>query len=182
VREFLTPEPIGSFLVLANRSASHASQKGPTVRRTPKLFYLVFFAVLAATTAYPQSNPVPFLNVPLAPPSVGPGGPDLTLTLNGGGFVPGSIVRWNCNALSTTYISGWQLNATVPGSDTASASTASVTVSNPTPSGGTSNVVFFPVHAPVTQVTFTNFPQVSGDFSSGSKVINHSVSFALTVK
>jgi len=96
-----------------------------------------------------------------------PGGPDLTLTLNGGGFVPASVVNWNGKAFSTTFVSGSQLKATVPTADTAAATTASVTVSNPTPGGGTSDVVFFPVHDPVTNVTFTNFPQVSGDFSPG---------------
>jgi hypothetical protein len=129
------------------------------------LFSLILTA--AAAPAFAQSNPVPFLNVPLAPTSVAPGGPDLTLTLNGGGFVPASVANWNGKALTTTFVSGSQLKATVPSADTAAATTASVSVSNPTPGGGTSDVVFFPVHAPVTNVTFTNFPQVSGDFSPG---------------
>jgi hypothetical protein len=87
--------------------------------------------------------------------------------LNGGGFVPGSVARWNGNALSTTFITGSQLKATLPSSDTAASGTAWVTVSNLTPGGGTSNVVFFPVHAPVTNLAFTSFPQISGDFVPG---------------
>jgi hypothetical protein len=47
------------------------------------------------------------------------------------------------------FISGSQLNATVPSADTAA---ASVTVFNPTPGGGASDVIFFPVHAPVTSL------------------------------
>jgi hypothetical protein len=129
------------------------------------LFFLLLTA--AAAAAFAQSNPVPFLNVPIAPTSVAPGGPDLTLTLNGGGFVPASVANWNGKAFSTTFVSGSQLKATVPAADTAAATTASVTVSNPNPGGGTSDVVFFPVHAPVTNVTFTNFPQISGDFTPG---------------
>src|ERR1700733_11956419 len=114
----------------------------------------LFLLILAAATspAFAQSNPVPFLNVPLGPTSVAPGGPDLTLTLNGGGFVPASVVNLNGKALSTTFVSGSQLKAPGPAADTAIATTAFVTVSNPSPGGGTSDIVFFPVHAPVTNV------------------------------
>lgn len=104
------------------------------------LLFLLFTAAAAAASA--QSNPVPFLNVPLVPTSVAPGGPDLTLTLNGGGFVPASVRNWSGKALSTTFIGGSQLKATVPSADTGVAATASATVSNPTQGGSTSDLVF----------------------------------------
>jgi len=43
------------------------------------LFFLILTA--AASPAFAPVKPVPFLNLPLAPTSVAPGGPDLTLTL-----------------------------------------------------------------------------------------------------
>jgi FG-GAP-like repeat/Abnormal spindle-like microcephaly-assoc'd, ASPM-SPD-2-Hydin/FG-GAP repeat len=92
-------------------------------------------------------NPVPVVNQPLVPDATPPGGPEFTLTVNGTGFVSGSVVNWNTTALATQFISGSQLTATVPAADIATASTASVTVVNPAPGGGTSNVAFFTVAA-----------------------------------
>ena len=71
------------------------------------------------------------------------------MTLNGTGFVSGSVVNWNGGGLATQFVSGSQLSAAVPASDIATNTTASVTVTNPGPGGGTSNVVFFPVTANV---------------------------------
>jgi uncharacterized protein (DUF2141 family) len=92
---------------------------------------------------------VPFINQPLVPDAVAPGGPDFTLTVNGTGFVSTSTVNWNGSALATTFVSGSQLTAVVSAADIATASTASVTVVNPPPGGGTSNVVFFTATANV---------------------------------
>jgi hypothetical protein len=60
------------------------------------------------------------------------------LTINGTGFISSSTVRWNGSALAATYFSGSQLQALIPASDLASTGTASVTVINPSPGGGTS--------------------------------------------
>jgi hypothetical protein len=92
--------------------------------------------------SYAQA-PVPFVNQPLVPDATPPGGAQFTLTVNGTGFVSSSVVNWNGNALVTQFVSGSQLTATVPAEDIATASTASVTVVNPAPGGGPSNVVFF---------------------------------------
>ena len=114
------------------------------------------FILFVVTTALAQSNPVPFMNQPLVPMSAAPGGPNFMLTVDGTGFVSGSSVNWNGMPLSTTFVNGSKLTATVPVSNIAKASTASITVSSPNPGGGTSNVVFFPVSAPTT-LQFTGF-------------------------
>lgn len=106
----------------------------------------------------PQANPVPFLNQSLAPTAVVPGGPTFVLNVNGTGFVPGATVDWNTTPLSTTYVDSEHLNALVPAATTATAQTASVTVVNPAPGGGTSNPIYFEVGAPVTSVAFANAP------------------------
>src|SRR5271169_6147222 len=103
---------------------------------------LGFISVLS----YAQA-PVPFINLPLMPDATAPGGAQFTLTVNGTGFVSSSVVNWNGNALATQFVSGSQLTATVPAADIATASTASVTVVNPAPGGGMSNVAFFSVTA-----------------------------------
>ncbi len=119
-----------------------------------KPHFLALFLLCTTALLLAQSNPVPLIDNPLVPASAAPGGPGFTLTVNGTGFVSGSVVNWNGTALATTFKSSSQLTATVPASDIAAAGTASVTVNSPTPGGGTSNVEFFPIRQPFTSVSF----------------------------
>jgi hypothetical protein len=112
-------------------------------------------ALLASSCALAQSNPVPLVNQPLVPMTLPPGGSSFTLTVNGTGFVSGSVVNWNGTPLATTFVSGSQLTATVPASDIASAGTAWVTVVTPGPGGGKSNVQYFDISNTATTLTFT---------------------------
>ena len=107
----------------------------------------------AGGTAWAQSNPVPLINQPLVPDAVAPGGQSFTLTVNGTGFVPGSVVQWNGTALATTYVSSAELTAVVPASDIASAGTASITVASPQ-TGAISNVALFPTTVPTASLSF----------------------------
>lgn len=109
------------------------------------------------------TNPVPFVNQPLVPDAVAPGGPEFTLTVNGTGFVSGSVVNWNGGTLATTFVSSSQLTVTVPAADIAAASTASVTVANPNPGGGTSNVALFPITSATSSVSL-----IRSDYATGS--------------
>jgi hypothetical protein len=113
--------------------------------------------ILFARVAQAESNPVPFMNQPLVPASVAPGGPSFTLIVNGSGFVSGATVNWNGNALATTFVSSAQLTATVPAAATATAGTASITVVNPG-TASASNVVFLPVTTFTPAPTFGNAP------------------------
>jgi FG-GAP-like repeat/Abnormal spindle-like microcephaly-assoc'd, ASPM-SPD-2-Hydin len=114
--------------------------------------FVYFCLIFAGTLAIAQSNPVPLINQPLVPVSAVPGGAGFTLTVNGTGFVSGATINWNGAALTTTFVTGSQLTATVPASDIAIPNTASVTVVNPAPGGGTSSIVFFPVASPESNV------------------------------
>ena len=118
-------------------------------------FFVCFSLCLTTTFLLSQSNPVPFVNQPLVPMSVAPGTPGLMLTVYGAGFVPTSAVTWNGTPLSTTFVSFRQLQAEVPGSDLASATTASVAVASPAPGGGASNPVFFTITNPTSSLAFT---------------------------
>ncbi len=77
------------------------------------LFLLLILPAISNSNLWAQ-NPVPFVNQPLVPTSVPPGGPSFTLTVNGAGFVSGSVVRWNGGALTPQFVSGTRLTATVP--------------------------------------------------------------------
>ena len=91
-------------------------------------------------------NPVPTVTS-LSPSSAIAGGSAFTLTVNGTNFINGSIVRWNGANRTTTFVSATQITASITAADIATAGTASVTVFNPTPGGGTSNGISFTITA-----------------------------------
>ena len=93
------------------------------------------------------NNPAPAL-ASLSPNSATAGGAGLTLTVNGSGFTPSSVVRWNGAAKTTTFISPSQLTAAIAAADITSAGLSNVTVVNPAPGGGTSAAVSFTVNNP----------------------------------
>lgn len=102
-------------------------------------------------TVSAANNPVPVLTT-LSPTSATAGGAAFTLTVNGTGFVTGSVVRWNGVNRTTTVVSATQLTASIPATDIATAGTASVSVFNPTPGGGTSSALTLTVN-PVVALT-----------------------------
>jgi hypothetical protein len=97
-------------------------------------------------TASGNGNPVP-ATTSLSPSSATAGDAGFTLTVNGSGFVSDSVVQWNGASRTTTYVSATQLTAAIPATDIAAAGTASVTVFNPAPGGGTSNAQSFTITA-----------------------------------
>lgn len=102
--------------------------------------------VVLNVSASTSPNPVPTVTS-LNPASVTAGAGATTLTVTGANFVPASKVNWNGAALTTTFNSATSLAATLPATSLASAGSATVTVVNPTPGGGTSNSVTFVVNA-----------------------------------
>jgi len=108
-------------------------------------------------------TPVPLINQPLVPTSIAPGGNGFALVVNGTGFVSSSVVNWNGSPLPTTFVSYGQLTAVVPASDVTNVGTASVTVTSPTPGGGTSNEAFLSVTNPTPSVSMnTKLSPVTG--------------------
>jgi hypothetical protein len=114
----------------------------------------VALAAFVNSGAAAQANPVPFVLQRLIPGAAVPGGAGFTLTVNGAGFVSGAVVNWNGSPRSTTFVTGTMVQAQIPASDIAAAGTALVTIGNPTPGGGTSNVALFSITKPITSVSF----------------------------
>src|SRR6266566_3214091 len=131
---------------ICQSKAFHAHQTGMAVVIS---FFVTFLAFGGVATA---QNPVPFINQPLVPDAAKPGGAEFTLTVNGTGFVPGSVVRWNGSMRKTMFVSKMRLTATITASDIAKARTAVITVLNPSPGGGKSNTVFFEVTLPTPSI------------------------------
>ncbi len=109
------------------------------------LFISLLVPLAISASNLRAQNPVPFINEPLVPMSVAPGGPSFMLTVNGTGFVSGATMNWNGAPLATVFVSASQLTANVPAANVAAPGTASVTVVNPSPGGGRSKVVYFQV-------------------------------------
>ena len=104
--------------------------------------------ILRSSVVSPQaSNPTPTLTS-ISPASAESGGPAFTLTVNGSGFLSGSVIEWNQIPLTTTFVSGQQVTAKVPASDLAAPGTAQVAVFNSAPGGGSSMAAVFTINVP----------------------------------
>ncbi len=93
-------------------------------------------------------HPVPSLTS-LSPTSRTAGTPAFTLTCIGTGMTSGSVVRWNGTPLATTLLSSTQVSASITASLIAVPGTASVSIQNPSPGGGTSASLVFTINNPV---------------------------------
>ena len=106
----------------------------------------------------PAGNPVPFLDQTLVPTVISPGSTDFTLNVSGAGFVSGATIDFDNQPLKSTFVDEGHLSAVVPATDIATAKTASITVVNPSPGGGSSNAVNFQVGDTETTVAFAIAP------------------------
>jgi len=128
--------------------ADFPALSGPTGTRTITAAAIDYFgnnASVQSSVNVVEPNPAPSLGS-LSPSGATHGGASFTLTLTGSNFVSGALVKWNTKDLKTVFVSSGKLTATVPASDIASAGTASVTVVNPAPGGGTSDAKTFTIN------------------------------------
>ncbi len=109
-----------------------------------RILLLFAFLALSGMSAQADPNPVPYLSI-ISPLRAPPGGASFALTVTGANFVSNSAVYWGSTALQTTYISRAKLTATVPAPLIANVGTGWITVTNPAPGGGTSNISFLQV-------------------------------------
>jgi hypothetical protein len=84
------------------------------------------------------NNPQPALSS-ISPSVLAAGSPDTTITLIGTNFVTTSSVNLNGTPLTTTFLSSIQLTATIPSSSLTGKATSQITVSSPSPGGGSSS-------------------------------------------
>ena len=114
------------------------------------------------------NNPAPTLTS-ITPPSAPVGSSDLDVALVGAGFVPDSVANWDGTTLDTTYVDSSDLTATIEAGDMTTAGTFPVTVTSPTPGGGTSNSVTFTVTTPLTGIgAITGTAQVGQTLIAGA--------------
>jgi hypothetical protein len=103
-------------------------------------------AVAKQSFTITMNNAVPVIST-LAPSTAVAGAAAFPLTVNGSNFVTSAIVMWNGSPRTTAYVSSGQLTAAITAADVLTAGTATVTVVNPAPGGGTSNSASFTISA-----------------------------------
>jgi hypothetical protein len=89
-------------------------------------------------------NPMPGITS-ISPLSAFTGSRAITMNVSGSGFISSSVVRWNGSDRTTSYVSSSRLTVSIPPADLASSGTASVTIFNPSPGGGTSAARVFTI-------------------------------------
>ena len=142
------------------------------------------------TTATNNPNSVT-LNYPaptlssINPTNTNAAGSSFALTATGSNFYPASVINWNGSARTTTYVNATTLTTIITAAEIATAGTATVSITNPTPGGGTSSSQTFTINAnvsPTIAVTssLTNFvgealsPSTSQSYTvAGSNLTNN---------
>jgi trimeric autotransporter adhesin len=114
-------------------------------------------------------NPVPTI-ASLSPSSVTAGAPATTLTITGTGFLTTSSVQWNQAPRTATYVSGTQLTVALVQSDLTTGEIVQITVTDPAPGGGTSNVMTFTINNPVPSIF--GLSQAGAAVGSGATTLN----------
>ena len=135
----------------------------------------------SATATISVTNAAPAITS-ISPATILVGTSGVNIMINGTGFAPTAIVKFNGASRPTAFITSTLLTVVIPGSDLSTAGSVPITVVNPAPGGGTSAPFNFDVVNPapiVTSVT-PNFAttgdvdtiiSVSGvNFVGGSKV------------
>src|SRR6266702_7969641 len=106
-------------------------------------------------------NPAPSISS-ISPSIVLALGSSFTVTVNGSGFVGGSVVNVNGSPRPTTFVSSTKLTVQVSNTDILTLGTRTITVFNPTPGGGTSNSATLTVIGLLGRVTVPNMTQFPG--------------------
>jgi len=112
-------------------------------------------------------NPAPEITK-LTPKSTRIGEPGFTLKVEGLKFIATSVVKFNNNSVSTTFRDNTELEAFIPAGLITSPGTVDITVTNPTPAGGTSEpfsfTILFPVPA-LASLSPDSIPARNADFT-----------------
>jgi hypothetical protein len=92
----------------------------------------------SAAVTLTVTNPVPSISS-ISPSTVLALGGSFTLTINGTGFINGSVAQYDGSPRPTTFVSSTQLKVAISSNDIIAIGQHSVNVVNPTPGGGNSN-------------------------------------------
>ena len=118
--------------------------------------YVQAVYLLTSSLAKPlQPNSVPVVKS-MTPSSEPAGTQEFQLTLDGQKFADGAVINWNGVPLPTIFVASTILTTVIPSADVTNAGTASITVTNPPPGGGTSRPVKFTISPLTPLVSFSS--------------------------
>ncbi len=141
-------------LVADGHAMSAEALRGPS--RRWRTLVILGIVLLAACGGGGSQQPPATPNTPtisrISPNTAVAGGAAFTLTINGTNFVATSIVNFGGSAVATTFVNSTQLTAAIPAASIVSTGAPAVTVTNPAPSGGTSNAINFNITSGVNPV------------------------------
>ena len=90
-----------------------------------------------------------------------------TVTLTGSGFAPNSVVQWNGNNASTTYVSATTLQVALGATDLSTVTTGQLSVTTPAPGGGTSSSLpLIVTNLPIPSISNVSIQAVTGSSCS----------------
>lgn len=173
-------DPLGTRVALNNNGGGNQNAliNGYTLQQTGR--YLLVARGVGGTGGYQVQatrevvplNPAPRITR-LNPSSATatPIGSDFWVAIHGSGFIPQSEVRWNGSLRSKYYSSDRLMYMRVRGSDInfPAPRTASVTVRNPAPGGGTSNTATFAITFPFLGESELVAPESGSSVAAGLK-------------
>lgn len=107
----------------------------------------------SGTLNFAVENGVPLVNS-ITPGNVSAGGVTFALTVSGSQFVSGATIHWNGTALTTSFVSGTELTATISSAMIQMAGSAQITVTNPAPGGGVSTPMSLVIDATVAKFAY----------------------------
>lgn len=109
-----------------------------------RIILISFLIMLLFVFSSAEENPLPNLNS-ISPSTIYVGSDGFTMILSGENFISSTKVIFGDYDLSTTFLSSSELQAAVPKSYISNSGIFKVSVVNPAPGGGTSNVTIFSV-------------------------------------
>ena len=162
----------GTTSVAMNTSTSQATFSGLSIDKSGSGYTLqAATSGLGSVTSssFDITNPTPTLST-ISPTYQCAGSAAFTLTVSGTNFTTNSVVKINGTSRTTTYVSSTQLTAAILGSDITNAGTPAITVTSPSPGGGTTSSATLTV----TQVVIGSSAVQPSCYSDGSITINAS--------
>jgi uncharacterized repeat protein (TIGR01451 family) len=141
-------------------------------------------AASTATISGNSYNPSPVVAA-VSPATILVGSNDTTITVTGAGFSSNSSVMLGGSALTTSFASSTTLTATVPAAQFANIGWAPITVSSPTPGGGTSNAIPLSIYNVITlgvnHILYDPFSRkIMASVASGSSSVTGNSIVAIT--
>jgi hypothetical protein len=113
-----------------------------------------------------KSNPRPSISF-ISPSSAEKGSGSKTVTITGGGFVPGSVAKVNGSNRTTTFIDHSHILVNITSNDISQNGGFFISVYNPSPDGGYSNAIRFSIkEKAVTTVNSTSKQNTSSSYEN----------------